>query len=187
MKRLAQVTFTRGQAEQVALYQQTDEEATLGLRQLAAGIIQHPDTGLWQVWLSTNGLDFTQLAAFKDEGKAGRVVGRIQWEAQAGYFYDEEMVADFFSLLAYESDGDSRGPGKEVSPRHLAESDRDASTIERGGAMSDQPKEAPFSASGKYEYSYHQDNAAHLLQIFSHAEMRSIFHDVQETLYQVAF
>ncbi len=51
--------------------------------------------------------------------------------------------------------------------------------------MSDQhqpPQAAPYVASGKYEYSYQGDNAAHMLQIFSLGAMSSTFHDAQETL-----
>jgi len=90
--------------EREALYQATDKNAPLGRYQIAAGAIQHPDTGLWQVWLSTNGLDFSQLAAFSEESKALNAVSLIKLEAQSGTFYDEELVIDFYLFLREQSD-----------------------------------------------------------------------------------
>jgi hypothetical protein len=101
------VIGTRDPATREAFYAKTDQEAPLGPRQLAAGSIQHPDTGLWQVWLSTNGLDFTQLAAFKEAGKAANAVTIIQREAQAGNLYDQELVEALYEFLAEESDGEA--------------------------------------------------------------------------------
>jgi hypothetical protein len=91
--------------EKEAFYQATGKDAPLGRYQIAAGAIQHPDTGLWQVWLSTNGLDFSQLAAFSEESKALNAVSLIKLEAQSGTFYDEELVIDFYLFLKAQSDG----------------------------------------------------------------------------------
>jgi hypothetical protein len=60
---------------------------------------------LWQVWLSTNGFDFSQLAAFKEQHKATNAVELIKLEAQSGTFYDEELVIDFYLFLKEQSDG----------------------------------------------------------------------------------
>src|SRR5436305_8215499 len=90
-----------------AFYRATDEQAPLGRYQIVAGTIQHPDTGLWQVWLSTNGVDFTQLAAFKEEGNAAKAVVILQKEAQAGHFSDQELVEALYEFLAQESDGEA--------------------------------------------------------------------------------
>jgi hypothetical protein len=100
-----QVTYTRDQATREAFYQETDREAPLGRYQIAAGTIQHPDTGLWQVWLSTNGLDFTPLAAFRDPGKAANAVDIIKQEGQAGNLYNQGIVEALYEFLAKQSDG----------------------------------------------------------------------------------
>lgn len=82
-----------------------ERDAPLGRYQIATGAIQHPDTRLWQVWLSTNGFDFNQLAAFNEEGKALNAVSLIKLEAQSGTFRDEELVRDFYLFLKEQSDG----------------------------------------------------------------------------------
>ncbi len=90
--------------EREAFYQATDEEAPLGRYQIAAGTVQHPDTGFWQVWISTNGLDFTQLAAFKENAKAVNAVELIKKEVAAGNFFDEDLVVAFYLFLEEQSD-----------------------------------------------------------------------------------
>ena len=98
------VTIVQDPAEREAFYKKTDEEAPLGRYQIAAGTIQHPDTGFWQVWISTNGLDFTQLAAFKENHKAVNAVDLIKKEVAAGNFSDEDLVVAFYEFLAEQSD-----------------------------------------------------------------------------------
>ena len=98
------VTVVSEPKEREAFYQATDEEAPLGPNQIAAGTVQHPDTGFWQVWISTNGFDFTQLAAFKEEHKATNAVALIQKEVAAGNFFDEDLVVAFHLFLEEQSD-----------------------------------------------------------------------------------
>ncbi len=98
------VTVVSKPEEREAFYQATDEEAPLGRYQIAAGAVQHPDTGFWQVWISTNGYDFTQLAAFKEEHKATNAVELIKKEVTAGNFYDEDLVVAFYLFLEEQSD-----------------------------------------------------------------------------------
>jgi hypothetical protein len=87
-----------------AFYAATDDDAPLGPHQIAAGTVQHPDTGFWQVWVSTNGYDFTQLAVFKENAKAINAVELIKKEVAAGNFFDEDLVVAFFEFLAEQSD-----------------------------------------------------------------------------------
>jgi hypothetical protein len=98
------VTTVRDPVERKAFYHATDEEAPLGPHQIAAGAVQHPDSKLWQVWISTNGFDFTQLAAFKEEVKAINAVELVKKEVAAGNFFDEDLVVAFYQFLAEESD-----------------------------------------------------------------------------------
>ena len=101
-----QVVNTRDQDTREAFYAATDADAPLGAYQLAAGYLRHPQSGLYQVWLSTNGLDITPLAAFREEAKAGAMVELIQQEGQAGHLTDPEIVHDFFAFMREESDGE---------------------------------------------------------------------------------
>lgn len=98
------VTVVSKPKEREAFYQATDEEAPLGPNQIAAGTVQHPDTGFWQVWISTNGFDFTQLAAFKEQHKATNAVELIKKEVAGGNFFDEDLVVTFYEFLREESD-----------------------------------------------------------------------------------
>jgi hypothetical protein len=96
---------TKDPATREQFYKATDKDAPLGRYQIVAGSVQHPDTGLWQVWVSTNGLDFTQVAAFKEARKAAASVVVIQQEGSAGHLSDQEIVEALFETLKEESDG----------------------------------------------------------------------------------
>lgn len=100
-----QVVNTSDAGTREAFYANTDADAPLDEHQIAAGYLKHPESGLYQVWISTNGLDFTPLAAFQEETKAGATVSLIQQEVQAGHFSDPDLVHDFYLFLAEESDG----------------------------------------------------------------------------------
>lgn len=102
------VITTRNQAVRAAFYNKTDAEAPLGPGQIVAGYIQHPDTSLWQVWLSTNGYDFTQIAAFKDQSKAAGAVEIIKKEGREGNLANQQLVDALFAFLAEQSDGQAK-------------------------------------------------------------------------------
>src|SRR5262249_21183282 len=78
------VITSRDSLEREVFYQATDSEAPLGPSQIAAGYVQHPDTGLWELWISTNGLDITPLAAFKQLEKATGAIEILQEEGRRG-------------------------------------------------------------------------------------------------------
>lgn len=98
------VITTRDPATRGAFYRATDQDAPLGKYQLAVGAVRHPETGLWQVWLSTNGLDILCLAAFREEQKAINAVTIIQREGRTSHFGNQEIVNELFEFLAEESD-----------------------------------------------------------------------------------
>jgi hypothetical protein len=98
----------RDPREQKAFFQATDAQAPLGPHQLAAGYIQHPDTGFWQVWISTNGLDITQVAAFQQPAKAAGAIEILQKEAKNGSLANPSLVTGLFKFFEQESDGQAR-------------------------------------------------------------------------------
>jgi hypothetical protein len=100
-----QIVNTRDAGVREAFYATTDADAPLDARHIAAGYLKHPESRLYQVWISTNGLDFTPLAAFREEAKAGATVSLIQQEVQAGHFSDPDLVHEFYRFLEEESDG----------------------------------------------------------------------------------
>jgi hypothetical protein len=102
------VITSRDPLECEIFYQATDSDAPLGPLQLAAGYIQHPDTGFWQVWISTNGLDITSLAAFKQPGKAASAIEILKEEGRKGGLSDPALVTALFKFLEQESDGQVR-------------------------------------------------------------------------------
>ncbi len=102
------VITTQDRLVREAFYQATNEEAPLEPGQIATGTIQHPDTGLWQVWVSVNGLDFTQLAAFKQQAKANGAVEIINLEKQRGTLSNPAFVRGLFEFLEKESDSEVR-------------------------------------------------------------------------------
>ena len=55
-----------------AFYAATDPIALIEQAQVACGLIQHPESGYWQLWVSTNGHDFTCLSAQREQEAALR-------------------------------------------------------------------------------------------------------------------
>lgn len=89
-------------------YAATDDQAPLAGRQLAAGTIQHPDTGLYQVWLSTNGLDVTCLAAYRELEQADTSLEGLKAFLRTPAVYDADTCAAFFQKLLAASDVEPR-------------------------------------------------------------------------------
>ena len=85
-------------------YHATDVDAPLGLRQYAAGVIQHPVTKLYQVWLSTNGLDVTCLSAHHDVMRAEADKQEVKALISSGDFYDGEKITALFEKVKQGSD-----------------------------------------------------------------------------------
>ncbi len=70
----------------------------------AVGMVQHPETGYWQVWVSTIGQRILSVAAFQQSEKANDVVTLIQQEAQAGGLVQPDVVAALFGFLNQNSE-----------------------------------------------------------------------------------
>jgi hypothetical protein len=104
----APVVTTKNEAVKAAFYKATDEESLLAPGQIMAGTIQHPDTGLYQVWLSTNGYDFTQITAFNNQAKAQEAVEIIEKERDAGNLANQQIVDALFAFLAGNCDAEPR-------------------------------------------------------------------------------
>jgi hypothetical protein len=108
------VTATSNTAERAAFYQATDDQAPLQDRQLAAGTIQHPDTGYYQIWLSTNGLDVTHLATYRDQAHADAALEQLKAFLRTTDAYDADKCAVFFAQLKAESDGEPQALPDEI-------------------------------------------------------------------------
>jgi hypothetical protein len=101
------LTNVKGDPEkQMQLFAEADKHAVLGKYQLAAGICQHAQTGLWQVWMSTAGTDISWLSAHHDPQKAQADVAAYRQFAATPDVYDPEKCAAFFEKLAAGSDAE---------------------------------------------------------------------------------
>lgn len=99
---------TRDAAAYNQWQQATATEAPLGSRQFAAGWVQHPHTGLYQTWLSTNGLDVTCISAHRSMIQAEAGVRALKTLITSGGFYDDEKTATLIAQLKRESDEEPR-------------------------------------------------------------------------------
>ena len=83
----------------------TDDDAPLAMM-LAVGVEQHPKTKFFQPWISTNGLDFTCIAAYRDQAKALAAKEILEQEAHRGNLSDPDFVVQLFTTLAELGDGE---------------------------------------------------------------------------------
>jgi len=102
------VLTTRDPQESQAFYAATDDQAPLPPRQLAAGLVQHPDSGLHQLWLSTNGLDITCLAAYRDPNHADVALEELKAFLRTVDVYDTDKCTEVFRKFQAASDGEPR-------------------------------------------------------------------------------
>jgi hypothetical protein len=70
----------------------------------AVGMVQHPETKYWQVWVSTTGQRIICVAAFQKSEMANDVVKLIQQEAQQGGLTQPEVVTALFGFLNQRSE-----------------------------------------------------------------------------------
>ncbi|HLZ62556.1 MAG TPA: hypothetical protein VKR06_36885 [Ktedonosporobacter sp.] len=90
-----------------AFYQATDNDAPLDVQQLATGILQHPISGMFQLWLSTNGLDVTCLSAHCREDRAKADMQALRDFVRCGDIYEEKKIE---ALLAQFKEGSDEIP-----------------------------------------------------------------------------
>lgn len=98
-----QVITTREITVQQQWQRATAAEAPLGPRQFAAGWVQHPQTDLYQAWLSTNGLDVTCISAHRSMIQAEADVRALKALITSGDCYDDEKTATLIAQLKHES------------------------------------------------------------------------------------
>ena len=82
-----------------AFYDITDADAPLEPGHYATGVIQHPTTKLYQVWLSTNGLDVTCLSAHQNAKQAEADKEAVKTLIKGGDIYDDEKLTTLFQKL----------------------------------------------------------------------------------------
>jgi hypothetical protein len=82
-----------------AFYSKTDADAPLEPGHYAAGVIQHPITKLYQVWLSTNGLDVTCLSAHRNLKQAEEDKEAVKALIKSGDLYNDEKLTALFQML----------------------------------------------------------------------------------------
>ena len=62
---------TKDYADSFQAYTPLGEDIPYDIREISGGIVKHPETNLWQIWLMDEG-PCTILAAYRDPGKAQR-------------------------------------------------------------------------------------------------------------------
>jgi hypothetical protein len=98
------VLTTRNAQVKQAFYRRTDPTAPLAPRQFVVGLVQHPHTGFFQVWISTNGLDIISVSAHRRIMDAETDIQAIKAVLGSQDIYEEEKVAALFAQLAAETD-----------------------------------------------------------------------------------
>jgi hypothetical protein len=98
------VLTTRNAQVKQAFYRRTDPTAPLAPRQFVVGLVQHPHTGLFQVWISTNGLDIISVSAHRRIMDAETDVKAIKAVLGSQDIYNERKVAALIQQLATQSD-----------------------------------------------------------------------------------
>lgn len=92
------------EAERADFYARTDARAPLEAGQTVAGFARHPDTGCYQVWLSTNGLDVVSVSAHRQEGEAERDLQALKACLGSQDYYNGDAVAALLKSLEAGSD-----------------------------------------------------------------------------------
>src|SRR5258708_25617548 len=108
------VFTTRNAQVKQAFYRRTDPTAPLAPRQFVVGLVQHPHTGLFQVWISTNGLDIISVSAHRRMIDAETNVQAIKAVLGTQHIYDEHKVAALFARLAAETDEEPNSLSEQV-------------------------------------------------------------------------
>jgi len=75
--------LTKDYAEYLQAYTPLIQEKPRGKGQVASGIVKHPETGLWQIWVIVNGL-CSYLGAYHDPEEAQRHLQEVVQVARRG-------------------------------------------------------------------------------------------------------
>jgi hypothetical protein len=108
------VFSTSDPATRKKFYKETDAVAPLGPYQIAAGTVQNPRTSLWQVWISTNGLDINHLSAHKEQGSASASVERIKEAGARGDLFDTDRVMALWEEIIAGGDAEPEDLPEEI-------------------------------------------------------------------------
>jgi hypothetical protein len=99
-----QIITTTDPRKNEAFYDATDSNAPLEPGRYATGVIQHPTTKLYQVWLSTNGLDVTCLSAHRNLKHAEADKEAVKVLIKSGDLYNDEKLTALFQTLKKNSE-----------------------------------------------------------------------------------
>jgi hypothetical protein len=108
------VFTTRNAQVKQAFYRRTDPTAPLAPRQFVVGLVQHPHTGLFQVWISTNGLDIISVSAHRRIMDAETDVQAMKAVLGSQDIYNKRKVDALFARLAAETDEEPRALPEQV-------------------------------------------------------------------------
>lgn len=86
------------------LYAEADKHAILAAHQIVTGTWQHPRTGLWQVWISTTGIDVTWIGAYRDMARATRAARALEAAWQRGEFFRFDQAQRILEQIVTEGD-----------------------------------------------------------------------------------
>lgn len=95
---------TRNVLLKQTFYQRTDPTAPLAPLEFVVGLVQHPHTGLFQVWISTNGLDVISISARQRIMDADADIQAIKTVLSSQAIYDESKLTELFTRLEATSD-----------------------------------------------------------------------------------
>lgn len=98
------VVTTNDPTLQAELYRQTNQDALLSPRQTMVGITQHPDTGFYQIWISTNGFDITSISAHLSVERAEQDLQVVKNVLGSQDYYDANTIEALLVKLSEESD-----------------------------------------------------------------------------------
>src|SRR6266487_358692 len=83
----------------------TNNEKPRGIGEVAGGIVQHPETKLWQIWMMMDG-PATFLAAYRDPAKANRNLETIISVSRKGG--PEAKAASLYQRVRSQADGEPK-------------------------------------------------------------------------------
>ncbi len=102
----ARIETTNNPKKKQDFYETTDADAPLDEHQFVAGMAQHPDTGLFQTWVSTNGLDITFLCAHRDKVRAEKACQELKAFLGSQAVFEDGAYERLFGRLKDSGDGD---------------------------------------------------------------------------------
>lgn len=97
-------TVKNGSEEIDRLYAEADRHTILAADQIIAGTWQHPRTGLWQVWVSTAGIEVTWIGAYREKARATRAAATLETAWRRGDFASFDQAQRVLEQIVTEGD-----------------------------------------------------------------------------------